>query len=156
MGREIRKVPNGWKHPKDERGHYKPMYDEDYETAAKNWIAELLNWENGNDSNKGKYDMKYYWEWAGDPPDPEYYRPKFETEPACYQMYETVSEGTPASLVYETLEDMQKWLVEQGHTEHAAKQFIKEGWCPSFIMSNTCGVKANIDSFDCRDDRYDD
>jgi len=33
MGREIRRVSEGWEHPKDARGNYQPLYDEDFEGA---------------------------------------------------------------------------------------------------------------------------
>jgi len=33
MGREIRKVPKGWKHPKDENGRFIPKYNEFFKDA---------------------------------------------------------------------------------------------------------------------------
>ncbi len=30
MGREVRLVPPGWEHPRDERGEYIPQFDENY------------------------------------------------------------------------------------------------------------------------------
>jgi len=35
MGREIRKVPKGWKHPKDENGRFIPKYNEFFKDAGK-------------------------------------------------------------------------------------------------------------------------
>ena len=31
MGREIRRVPKNWEHPKDEEGYYLPMYEMDFD-----------------------------------------------------------------------------------------------------------------------------
>jgi hypothetical protein len=45
MGREIRRVPANWEHPKDERdGGYIPMYDDDFDAALAKCLAgyELL------------------------------------------------------------------------------------------------------------------
>lgn len=36
-----------------------------------------------------------YWEWESNPPDRESYRPYKDEEGTWYQLYETVSEGTP-------------------------------------------------------------
>ena len=33
MGRELRKVPANWEHPKDEDGKYHPMYNQYYGDA---------------------------------------------------------------------------------------------------------------------------
>lgn len=53
MGREIRKVVPGWEHPRyteedaprsDRVGDYRPLYDQDYESAANEWLAGLLEW----------------------------------------------------------------------------------------------------------------
>jgi hypothetical protein len=41
MGREIRRVPPNWEHPKDADGNYKSMYDWEYETAAREWLRDL-------------------------------------------------------------------------------------------------------------------
>lgn len=34
MGREIRRVPKNWKHPRLEDGRYQPMFDQNYEEAC--------------------------------------------------------------------------------------------------------------------------
>ena len=41
MGREIRNVPEGWVHPKNEYGNYQPMFDKTYKEAAEEWIKGL-------------------------------------------------------------------------------------------------------------------
>lgn len=52
-----------------------------------------------------------------------------------YQVWETVSEGSPVSPVFKTSESLVKWLMRQGYSETAATNFIKSEWVPSMIMS---------------------
>lgn len=146
MGREIRKVPPGWEHPKDDKGHYKPLFDESYDEAAKEWLKECMDF-------KPTEDCKYYWEWTDNPPDKEYYRPEFEKEPTHYQIYETVSEGTPTSPVFESKEQLIRWLITEGYSESAAVNFAKEGWAPSFSMKVAeDGVKTIKDNIHVLED----
>lgn len=151
MGREIRRVPLGWEHPRDERGNYVPMFDEDFESVANEWVVNFRLWENGTHKDLIKYPeyketYPYYWQYDS-PPTEEEYRPKFETEPICYQVYEDVSEGTPVSPVFKTQSDMKNWLIKQGHSEKAATDFIELGFCFSMVI-NGGQMKSNIDTFD--------
>lgn len=71
MGREVRRVPADWEHPRrsefDDR--FQPMYDEDYPTACKEWKEGYKEYEaNPKDGDE-------YWDWNGMPPDVEYYHP---------------------------------------------------------------------------------
>lgn len=155
MGREIRKVPKGWEHPKDEQGEYKSMHDEYFEDAFNEWEQNRLDWIAGKNedqkrNNYGTTNAEYI-EWAGTSPDPEYYRSVkwTEEEACCFQMYQTVSEGTPVSPVFETLQGLEDWLVEQGHSRKAAKGFCESGSAPSFIMNSATGeIKSNVDIYD--------
>ena len=149
MGREIRRVPPGWEHPQDDRtGRYKPVYDNDYESAAREWIADLMAWEagenvlpSGTDITTSREYCGYYWEYAGSPPDEEYYRRAWTADKAtCYQVYETVSEGTPVSPVFDSLDTLVEWLVnEAGYSRAAAEQFAKNGW----VMSAAFVVRSD-------------
>lgn len=151
MGREIRKVPKNWEHPKyDEKGRwpgdYIPMFDRDFLAAAAKWKADFAAWEDGTHESKRKYphNAKYeFWEYES-PPDPETCRPKFESEPCCFQVYETVTEGTPVSPVFETEEEMVAWLIGQGHSEHAAREFVRLGSVWSMSVSYAPGGEAKI------------
>lgn len=50
MGREVRKVPGDWEHPRDRNtGHYRPMLDEPYLCALASWREELPEWYVGRD-----------------------------------------------------------------------------------------------------------
>lgn len=130
MGREIRRVPEGWEHPTKQNGGDQPMFDESYKEAAEEWLNNCNQWSRGEHEDQPA-SCKYYWEWAGTPPDEDYYREEFKTEPTHYQVYETVSEGTPTSPVFKDLIDLQAWLIKEGHSESAAENFTKSGYVPS-------------------------
>lgn len=153
MGREIRKVPKGWEHPKRENRYsgkeeYQPMYDEYYGDAVEEWIKSHYLWLEGKHPEQDP-SYKWYAEYAGSGPDIEYYRQEkwTEEEANCFQIYQTVSEGTPVSPVFESLEEMEKWLIKEGHSEKSAKAFCESGWAPSAVMLNG-NFKSGIDSFD--------
>ncbi len=112
MGREIRMVPPNWEHPEGNNSGYQSMYDEDYPSAVKKWKDGYALWESGNHpSQTEEYE---YWDWEGMPPDEESYRPKFTEDATCFQMYETVSEGTPVSPIFKTKPELVDYLVERG------------------------------------------
>ena len=154
MGREIRMVPPNWEHPKNEQGEYLPMYDRDYDTAAQEWLDGLAKW-NGMPEEK-KYSCKYFWEYEGNPPNKEYYRPRF-TEPATwYQVYQTVSEGTPVTPPFATKEELVDYLVKNGdfwdqkrgyggHTKEQAEAFVEIGWVPSGFFNPQNGFISGIE-----------
>jgi hypothetical protein len=168
MGREIRRVPPDWQHPIQECPHmpwwperrcslngvagkcYRPLYDKPFREVAAEWKADYAAWERGE--RPGYFDAAEsghleFWEWENGPPDREDYRPDWpEGAATAYQMYETVSEGTPVSPVFATEAEIVEWLVGQGRTRHAAEQFVRAGWAPSLVVVN--GVMAsNEDAF---------
>lgn len=171
MGREIRRVPPNWQHPRYSKdtaryerhvGEYMPMHDEDYETAARKWIDGFDLWRQGkHPSQSGKYasESKYYWEYDT-PPDEDSHRPKFTEEPTWYQVYETVSEGTPVTPPFATQDELIDYLVTVGemagtqynrrHSRAAATKFVKEsGWVPSMIVmreGNSVTIKEGIEA----------
>ena len=135
MGREIRRVPPDWEHPRSSQGGYIPLYDKDFDTAAKKWEAEYDLWRKGEHPDQADY---YFWEYDS-PPDAESCRERSWTpeEATAYQIYETVSEGTPVSPVFPTKDDMRLWLLKQGYSEPTANAFIEGGWVPSFVAFNS-------------------
>lgn len=153
MSREIRNVAKNWQHPKDEySGQYIPLYDEYYGDAIEEWIKNHKRWQKGkHPDQKGEYasECKFYAEYAGTPDIERYRMVKWtEEEACCFQVYETVSEGTPQSPIFETLAALEDWLVETaGHSRFAAQRFCKERWAPSMIIFNGA-IKSNIDSLD--------
>jgi hypothetical protein len=70
-----------------------------------------------------------------------------KTEPPVgdgYQVWETVSEGSPISPVFETSEACVTWLISEGYSRSAAEAFVKQGWVPSMIMINAPGKPVQI------------
>lgn len=51
-----------------------------------------------------------------------------------YQVWETVSEGSPISPVFATPDAVVDWLVAAGYTRAGSQKFVKMGWSPSGIM----------------------
>lgn len=154
MGREVRRVPKDWEHPKNRHGNYQPMYDRDFETAAEEWMKNCLLWAEGKhpDQAENKDRPKYFWQWSGDPPDEKYYRPKWTDEERTHlQMYEDCSEGTPISPVMETPEELARWLADNnasacGDMTATYKQWfvtIKRGWAITMIMDKK-GLRPGV------------
>jgi hypothetical protein len=76
----------------------------------------------------------------GDSIDPairEQYEAWEKTEPPVgdgWQVWETVSEGSPVSPVFAKAEDLVEWLVGQGTSREGATAFVKDGgWVPSMV-----------------------
>lgn len=149
MGREIRRVIPNWEHPKTKNGdQYQPMFDRTFEEECKKWIEGFESWIDGTHPDFEEYGDKYaYWEWEGNPPDRKYYLPhRTDEEATWYQLYETVSEGTPVSPPFETKKELIDYLVENGDfwcqgrpderppTREQATRLVEGGWAPSMIM----------------------
>lgn len=119
------------------------MYDEDFETAASKWKEDFSKWK------PSEHDGEEYWEYEGNPPDRERYRPKWSKEEATWiQIYETVSEGTPVTPPFATHEELVEYLVKNGDfwdqqrgkggwDRAGAVSFVKRGWAPSLIVNRT-------------------
>jgi hypothetical protein len=114
MGREIRRVPPNWEHPRwnddalrqDHIGEYRSCFDRSYEEAAQAWVADFNKWE-------PKCGCQYLWEYES-PPNPKTHRPAFTEDPTWYQLYQTVSEGSPVSPPFETEEELIEYLCTYG------------------------------------------
>ena len=166
MGREVRRVPPNWEHPKNDGGNYAPLFDETFDDAMQEWSAGLELWKRG----KHEYQVKG---WSGDtyprtaegfadydggPPQPEWCRPAFIEEPTWFQAYETVSEGTPVSPPFETQEELARYLFENGDFAYqkghgakpasyeAALAFVKSEYAPSMMMGPG-GIKTSYELF---------
>ena len=120
-------VPPNWQHPKEKRINYfngiteesfLPMHDRPYIEAISEWIDGHQRWEAGtHESLSSKYaeGLRYYAEYAGNPPSVEHYRPDWKPEEMTwFQVYETVSEGTPVTPPFATREELVEYLVENG------------------------------------------
>jgi hypothetical protein len=144
MGRELRMVPEGWEHPKNELGRYVALYSgDDYQDAVKEFeevwkekgLQEAIEWCGAPDKND------YMPEWA-------------ESEKTHFQMYETTSEGTPISPPMPTPEALAKWLVDNnasafGRSTASYESWlatIQAGYAPSAVLTGgkmISGVEAN-------------
>lgn len=159
MGREIRMVPANWEHPKQERwpDRFQPMYNRTFEEAAAEWKKEFSDWERGERPDYCSDDSKglEYWEWNSSPPDRAYYRPWKAEEATWFQVWETVSEGTPVTPPFATKEELVDYLVangdfwdqkrwrdgdrfmqpkKPGYARAAAEAFVDgDGWVPSMV-----------------------
>ena len=161
MSREIRMVPAHWQHPKNDSGHYKPLF-EGFNKSLATWLEEKAQWEKGfrrdyaNDGFKPRAtdETGTYEEWAGEKPDACDYMPEWPAEQRTHlQMYETCSEGTPISPPCTTPEECARWLADHkasafGSSTATYEQWLatcKSGWAPSAIIANgrfMSGVEA--------------
>jgi len=154
MGREIRNVPANWQHPKKtkwnpylqkEEDGYVPLL-EDREVALKRFARDI-----GKMGLAGAIDAH-----GGGPRSDEYVN--FEGhEPTWFQVYETVSEGTPVTPPFEKTEELVDYLVANGDfwdqkrraevssrgfqmpcapwSRESAESFVMSGgWAPSMVM----------------------
>jgi hypothetical protein len=153
MGREIRRVPPNWEHPKKMfsrfvpgRGYcqvedYQPMHDEDFATAMDAWYAGWKAWD------PAENDGDQYWDEEGAPPDPAHYRPAWpEGIATWWQVYQTVSEGSPVTPPFATPEELIDYLATKGDfwdqdrgngpwNRAAAERFVKkDGWAMSMMV----------------------
>ncbi len=113
MGFEIRRVAPDWQHPlrRDD-----PRYADRFRPLLS---AEDLDYRLAS-CLAGKDDLP----WADD------FMPRWlEHEATCFQVYETISEGTPISPVLASLDDLEAWLVEQGQPPAAVRRFMGVGIC---------------------------
>lgn len=185
MGREVRRVIPNWEHPKAEKYNpftganetrYTPLYDQSCEDAWSDWLQEFTAWKEGeHDRIISEYgeddypkDQPYasFCKWHGTPPDPEKYRPQWsEDEATWWQVYETVSEGTPVSPPLATQDELIEYLVkhgdfwdqkrrEEGHStmnceswsREQAETFVKGmGWEPSYVLDSK-GFRSGVEA----------
>lgn len=142
MGREIRRVPKDWEHPKRMGGRYTPLSQGDYVADAREWLKDCISWADGTHDLLQKdptlkADAEFWWDFECTPPAKDNYMPTWpESKKTCYQIYENVSEGTPVSPVFETSEELINWLLGQGFSEAAARKFLEFGYAPSFVVQN--------------------
>lgn len=119
MGREVRRVPADWQHPKNEYDRYKPLYPgEKYPMDAAGFM-EKANAEG----------LQEAIDWYGQAPDQNDYMPNWpEAERTHYMMYEDTSEGTPISPAFATPEELARWLADTGASAFGSQTASYEGW----------------------------
>lgn len=144
MGREIRHVPPDWQHPHDEKGGFVPLYDDDYESASLEWIENFSLWQVGkHEAQPCKY-CRFFWEYDS-PPDEKCYRKRkwSASEATHFQVYETVSEGTPITPHFPSKEILVEWLCNNKDywgdgplSRTQAEAFVKDEWVPSLVIQD--------------------
>jgi hypothetical protein len=126
--REVRPVAIGWEHPREPGTHsdgsprYRPLFSR----------ADLLSHtrdreehpEDYDDGKEGEIDLDDYM-----PPIPE-------GADFGYVLYETTTEGTPDSPVFETLEELATWC-EDNATVFADIKWTRAEWLASFRAGTT-------------------
>jgi len=138
MGREIRKVPANWEHPKNENGKYIPLFGRNFSKELAEWEAEHAQWEKGlrSDFNggwkprEGECLNMTFEEWNGEKPLKEDYMPEWKNEELTHiQLYESTSEGTPISPVFlaTEIEKLCEYAAENCST-FASFKASKEDW----------------------------
>ena len=166
MGREVRRVPEGWQHPKDDDGRYIPLFDgcDGFAMDDKEWTEGWEKWQQGlceqygEDNKWGPIDPEHknirYSDYAGSRPSPDDYMPDWpEDQRTHLMMYETTSEGTPISPAFETSEDLARWLADNhasafGGMTATYEQWlgmIKAGWAPSAVCDST-GMHSGVEA----------
>jgi len=157
MGREVRRVPKRWKHPKKE-GKYVPLF-EGFAERLKNWKIGNKKWNEGFvDDFNGEWkpretsDMTFE-EWDGQKPKKEDYMPDFPPEQKThYQMYETCTEGTPISPVMETPKELARWLTDNGASAFGEQtatykewlNTINSGGSTGFYITKKCEIISGV------------
>ncbi|MBF6611615.1 MAG: hypothetical protein IVW55_00620 [Chloroflexi bacterium] len=143
MGREIRRVPPWWQHPVDVDGKYIPLFDRSYDEAVRDYEYGLKLWEEGRHPSQLRFpddtaglSFAQWCGWEGEPPDPRIYRRESwtEDEATAVQLYETISEGTPASPVFGTLDDLGVWMSEHGYSPQEVAKILSVGRLPSGVI----------------------
>lgn len=118
MGREVRKVPADWQHPKDEQGQLVRLRT-GYSRDVAEFMAILADPERG---------LQEAIEEMG-APDKNDYMPEWpESEATHLMMYETTSEGTPISPAFETAEELARWLADTGASAFASMTATYDQW----------------------------
>ena len=68
-----------------------------------------------------------------------------------WQLWETVSEGSPISPVFADSDELAAWMSDDARGRDqvsfaVAAKFISEGWVPTFISSAATGVMSGVEA----------
>lgn len=151
MGRQVRRVPADWEHPKEFNAYrgeetYKPLYDRNWSEAAQQWDRDREAWEAGARPSyaDGVTDDFPFDQWEGQRPYSGDYMPNWPAEQRThFMMYEDTTEGTPISPAFETPQELAQWLADNGASSFGSSTATYEqwlpicegGWAPSMVMA---------------------
>lgn len=166
MGREVRRVPADWQHPKHEVPdwrtgcmveRYKPLFPgEDYHPRVEEWDEECAAWKAGwrpEHATDAKHIAMFYEQWAGQRPHRDDYMPNWPVEQRTHvMMYENTSEGTPISPAFATPEELARWLADTGASSFGSDTATYEqwlnvargGWAPSAVYTPATGLVSGV------------
>lgn len=138
MGREVRRVPATWEHPKKGNGCYIPMHEHFPYNAEEIQEGLREGWLKGKPPH---YDCDVMPQWPS-------------SERTHWQMYEDTSEGTPISPVMETPEQLARWLADNGASAFAGQGASYEAWlatikagsAPSAMFSPSTGMISGVEA----------
>lgn len=167
MGREVRRVPADWQHPKEEVPdwrtgrmveRYKPLFPGDrYQPRVDEWDAECAKWKAGwrpDYCTDAESRAMTYEQYSGQRPHKDDYMPDWPAEQRTHlMMYEDTSEGTPISPAFETPEELAQWLVDNKASAFGSDtgsyegwlRVARGGWAPSMVAS-AAGVVSGVDA----------
>lgn len=152
MGREIRRVPKNWEHPKNKKGKFIPLLDDYigylgfYKEEVDKFIfymTEIIEKNEVKVYGKLFTNVKELYEYLNE--DNQIKPPiinDFMLTGEWYQLFENVSEGTPLSPPFETKKELIEWLVNNQDywnyqwTKAQAEGILKSEYSPSFIVAN--------------------
>jgi len=151
MGREVRRVPPGWNHPRDERGNFRALFDgANLTRRTDEWDRDAALWKRGLRLNYGDEDPtpvdpewigRPYAEWAGDRPDPDDYTPVWAADVATHlMMYENTSEGTPISPAFATAEELARWLAATAASAFGGMTATYDEWLATIKRGSACSA----------------
>lgn len=63
-----------------------------------------------------------------------------------WQLWETVSEGSPISPVFATADELIEWMANNGYSREGARRFVEAGYAPSLVMTSEHGVESGVDA----------
>lgn len=150
MGREVRKVPPNWEHPKNFAGRYKPLFLGPYSDDRDEFLKDI--------AEKGYEEAM---EWHGSAPSIDEYMPEWPEDEATHlMMYENTSEGTPISPAFETPEELARWLADNGASAFAGETatygqwlaMIGDGFAVSAMYSAETGLISGVAAAAMKDD----
>lgn len=126
MGREVRKVPADWQHPKDARGRYVPLLGHTYAEELRRHAAR----------DPAKYSADEYFGLIGLPSD---YMPEFENA-THLMIYETCTEGTPITPAFATPEELARWAADNGASAYGSETASYEAWLAMIREGSVVGA----------------
>lgn len=165
MGREVRRVPENWDHPRDSGGCFIPLHSGCVEELQARWDAREADWKRGLredffDASKLVPHGKVYEfsEWDGPRPLAEDYMPQWsDLEATHLMMYETCSEGTPISPAFATPEELARFLADSGASAFGGMTASYEHWLrtlePTEADCARCGEEHSADELEDVDDK---